>query len=91
MRAFNRRIKEQTRTALKSDMEVPQTSSRKKDYLSERKKRKKLKRNGGGNSYDYDDDENAGGDRGGYSEDKVEFGEQAEVRNARPFGEERSD
>ena len=78
MRAFNRRIKEQTRMALKSDMEVLQTSARKKDYLSDKKKRKKLKRNGGGVDDDYYDDRGNG--RGHYSEDKVEFGEQAEVR-----------
>ncbi|GMH58272.1 hypothetical protein TrRE_jg3767, partial [Triparma retinervis] len=48
MRAFNKRIKEETRRVLKDDMSKPVMNSRKKDYLSERKRRKKAPPPGGG-------------------------------------------
>ena len=75
MRAFNRRIKEQTRVALKEDMEVLGTSARKKEYLSSKKKQKKLKRRG---AVQDDSDFDSGSRWKKQKTDEVEFGEQAE-------------
>ena len=75
MRAFNRRIKEQTRVALKEDMEVLGTSARKKEYLSSKKKQKKLKKRG---PVQDDSDSDSGSRWKKRKTDEVEFGEQAE-------------
>lgn len=85
MRAFNKRIKEETRKVLREDMAKPVMNERRKDYLTEKKKKKKgkgskgvgvggLKTDVNGEYYysDSGDEERKGGD-------EVEFGEQAEA------------
>ncbi|GMH74646.1 hypothetical protein TL16_g06518 [Triparma laevis f. inornata] len=78
MRAFNRRIKEQTRIALKEDMDVLGTSARRKAHLSEKKKQKKLKRKGPQNNDSDSEDGGRWGKKAKTGADEVEFGEQAE-------------
>ena len=89
MRAFNRRIREETRKVLVKDMAKPVMNPRKKDYLSGKKRRRSRKGGGkggdggvyeydGGNGIGGDGDDGGDGDRRTFGVDKVRFGEQAE-------------
>ena len=75
MRAFNRRIKQETAQVLSASMKKAQTSERKKGYLKERKKAKALKKKGQKRGRGDSDSEEEGQ---GWLEKEDAFGVQAE-------------
>ena len=92
MRAFNRRIKNETREVLRDDVKSQQTNDRRKEYLKEKKKKKKGGGHFGGKSGEgeyFGNEGTHGGAVGGRrragsdsdegeDDDYVHFGEQAD-------------